>query len=150
MAAPSLKLDSLFQEMEAEERRERDEARRAAAKAAARQEAERRHFEERPLTEADRALFLHRIRAAFADHEREVMLVSFPSAFCRDDGRSINHQLDGWEEQLPGYARRIFEFWRDDLRLGGFGLQGRIVSFENGMPGDVGLFVTWPEIRPGG
>ena len=77
------------------------------------------------------------------------MLVSFPSAFCRDDGRSINHQLEGWEEQLPGYARRIFEFWRDDLRLGGFGLQGRIVSFENGMPGDVGLFVTWPEIRPG-
>lgn len=146
---PSLQLTSLFDEMEADERRERDEARRAAAKAAAKREAERRHFEEKPLTAADRALFLRRIRAAFADHEREVMLVSFPSDFCADEGRSINHALPGWEAQLPGYARRVYEFWRDDLRLGGFGLQARIISFENDMPGDVGLFINWPELRPG-
>lgn len=144
---PSLKLDALFDAEEAREKKERDATRRAAAEAAAKHELERQHFEERPLTEADRQLFLRRVRTEFEHHEREAMLASFPSDFCSDSGRHINNHLEGWQETLPGYARRIYEFWHTDLRLGGFGFSARIISFARGMPQDVGLFVTWPDAR---
>jgi len=145
-ANPSLSLQDLLNEEQAEERRERDAARRAEAEKAAKFEMERKHYEQRALTEDDRALFLRRIRTEFLQHEREVMLATFPSDYCADGGRHINHQLEGWEDQLPGYARRIYDFWYSDLRLGGFGFDARIMSFTpEGFPRDVGLFVTWPD-----
>ena len=143
---PSLTVHALFDEMAEIEHQKQDAQRRAAAEAAAKHEMERRHFEERPLSEADRAAFVRRIRTEFEHHEREVMLASFPSDFCGDGGRHINHQLEGWADTLPGYGRRIYEFWHDDLREGGFGFKARIINFSrSGIPGDVGLFITWPE-----
>ncbi|HEY4249724.1 MAG TPA: hypothetical protein VGM87_00910 [Roseomonas sp.] len=145
---PSLRLDALFDAQEAQEKREQDAARRLAAEAAAKQELERQHFDQRPLTDADKQFFLRRIHTEFEHHEREALLASFPSDYCSDSGRHINHHLDGWEETLPGYARRIHDFWHADLRLGGFGFSARIISFSHDMmPQDVGLFVTWPEVR---
>ena len=52
---------------------------------------------------------------------------------------------------LPGYARRIHDFWHEDLREGGFGFQARIINFSrSGIPGDVGLFITWSEAKAEG
>jgi hypothetical protein len=147
-ATPSLRLEDLLGEEQAEERRERDAARRAEAEAAAKFELERRRYQERALTDDDRTLFRRRIRTEFLEHAREVMLASFPSDYCEDGGRHINHQLEGWEDQLPGYARRIYDFWNSDLRLGGFGFDARVISFSpEGFPQDIGLFATWPDVQ---
>lgn len=144
--APSLTVNELFGEAESRAQRARNAARRAAAEAAAQFEQEKQNFLARPLTEANRQLFLRRIRTEFEHHEREVMLASFPSDYCEDGGRHINHQLPGWEDQLPGYARRVYEFWRDDLRLGGFEFHARVISFSpQGIPQDIGLFISWPD-----
>jgi hypothetical protein len=34
--------------------------------------------------------------------------------------------------------------WKSHLKPGGFGFSVRIIDYPGGMPGDVGLFFTWP------
>lgn len=144
---PSLRLSDLFGALETQHRREQDATLRTAAEVAAKRVLEQRHYDQRPLTEADRATYLRLISTAFEHREREVMLTSFPSDYCADQGRHINHELPGWEDQLPGYARQIYDFWNNDLRLGGFGLNARVLNFsEGGIPLDIGLFVSWPDV----
>jgi hypothetical protein len=143
----SLFLDDLYAA-----RVERDQRSEAAAVDAARRERDQRaddrgRFEARRLTDADRNTMLSKVKAAFENGQREVMLVSFPSDFCTDGGRKINNQLPDWLDTLPAGAQVFLEFWRDALQPGGFGLGGRILTFPGGMPGDVGLFVTWPQSR---
>ena len=143
----SLFLDDLYAA-----RVERDRRSEAAAVDVARQERDRRaddrgRFEARRLTDADRSTMVSKVKAAFEHDQREVMLVSFPSDFCTDGGRKINNQLPDWLDTLPVGAQVFVEFWRDALQPGGFGLGARILTFPGGMPGDVGLFVTWPQSR---
>ncbi len=97
------------------------------------------------LTAEDKDTIMRKIAKAFADGEKEMMLFAFPSDLCTDDGRHINNGLDGWEETLPGAAKRIHEFWRDDLQPRGFRFFARIINFPGGMPGDVGVFFSWPK-----
>ena len=143
----SLFLDNLYAA-----RDERDGRSEAAAVDTARREHDQRaddrgRFEARRLTDADRNAMLSKVKAAFENDQREVMLVSFPSDFCTDGGRKINNRLPDWLDTLPAGAQVFVEFWRDALQPGGFGLGGRILTFPGGMPGDVGLFVTWPQSR---
>ena len=144
---PVLSVHSLFAE-----RHQIEEARHAAERAAERRAAEElarqeQAFAERPLTEADIQAMLARIHAAFDQGEREVMLLAFPSTFCPDGGRRINHALEGWQDELPGYAGRLYAYWEEALRPGGFGFSARVITFPHGMPGDIGLFITWPEVE---
>jgi hypothetical protein len=143
----SLSLDDLYAA-----RVERDRRSAAAAVDVARREREQRadargRFEARRLTDADRNTMLSKVKAAFENDQREVMLVSFPSDFCTDGGRKINNRVPGWQDTLPDGAQVFVEFWRDALQPGGFGLGAWILAFPGGMPGDVGLFVTWPQSR---
>lgn len=141
----SLSLDNLYAA-----RVERDRRSEAAAVDVARQERDRRavdreRFEARRLTDTDRNIMLAKVKAAFENDRREVLLVSFPSDFCTDGGRKINNHLPDWLDTLPAGAQIFVQFWRDALQPGGFGLSARILTFPGGMPGDVGLFVTWPQ-----
>jgi hypothetical protein len=131
-----------------------EQERHSAATAAetARREREQRagdrgRFEARRLTAIDRQNMLSKVKAAFENGQREVMLVSFPSDFCTDGGRRINNRLAGWQDTLPAGAQVFLEFWRDALQPGGFGLGARILTFPGGVLGEVGLFVTWPQSR---
>ena len=45
---------------------------------------------------------------------------------------------------INGPVRVVCQYWKENLRPGGFQLSARIVSFPDGKPGDVGLFFTWP------
>ncbi|MCQ4159395.1 hypothetical protein NON00_05595 [Roseomonas sp. GC11] len=142
---PALTVHGLFverQQIEAGKLAAEQAATRHAAEELARQ---RKAFEARPLTAADRREIQDHIRAAFDAGEKSLQVVTFPSGFCPDEGRHINHALPGWEDELPGYARRVYEFWDEALRPGGFGFNARVISYPNGMPGDIGLFITWPE-----
>jgi hypothetical protein len=140
-----LSLDDLIAQREARRARDRAEEAEAEARKAEQAKAFAAAFEAYRLTAEDRDAIMRKIAKAFADGEKELMLFAFPSGLCTDGGRRINNGLEGWEETLPGAARRVYEFWRDDLRPRGFLFSARVVSYPDGMPGEVGVFFSWPK-----
>ncbi len=77
--------------------------------------------------------------------ETELMLLRVPSDLCADGGRTIDVAEPGWEETLRGEAAEIYDRWRKELKPQGFGLSARIVSYDDGIIGDIGLYLTWGE-----
>lgn len=143
---PSLSLQDLFAA-----KARAAAARRAEAEAAeAQKKADLAAFSERvqtyQITDEDRERALNRIRRAFEAGERELMLVKFPSVLCEDGGRRINNHLDGWQDTLPGVMHKVYEWWEKELAPGGFTFSARIIDYPGGMPGDVGIFIGWPEV----
>lgn len=140
-----LSLDDLIAQREARRAQDRaeDEQARLRKQAAARKYAEA--FEAYRLTPEDKDAIMHKIAKAFANGEKELMLFAFPSDLCTDQGRRINNGVEGWEETLPGAARQVWEFWRDDLQPRGFRFFARVINYPGGMPGDIGVFFSWPK-----
>jgi hypothetical protein len=75
--------------------------------------------------------------------QTEVQVYRFPNELCTDRGRAINNFEEGWDKTLTGRPRLAYEFWHDRLRPLGFGLKAEILDYPGGMPGDVGLSLTW-------
>jgi hypothetical protein len=73
----------------------------------------------------------------------EVQVARFPNSLCSDGGRAINQQEPGWEQTLTGVPREMYVLWSKYFRERGYKLRAQIVDFPNGMPGDVGLTLTW-------
>ena len=73
----------------------------------------------------------------------EVLVGTFPNQVCTDRGRAINQQEAGWENTLTGLPREIFDFWKKHLQSRGYKIKYQIVNFPNGMPGDIGITLTW-------
>ncbi len=106
---------------------------------------------------------LDRIKRAFERGETELMFSSFPSTFCTDDGRAIinagappinkpskeevakQEEDPDWLRTLPAGVRLVYDYWKENLKPGGFGFSVRIINYPGGKPGDVGLFFTWPK-----
>lgn len=88
---------------------------------------------------------LEHAELAAKDGETELMLLRFPSDLCTDGGRKIDVAEPGWEETLRGEAGEIYDRWRKELKPQGFGLSARIVSYDDGIVGDIGLYLTWTE-----
>ena len=42
---------------------------------------------------------------------------------------------------------QAFEFWRDHLQPEGYGLKAMIVDWPEGLPGDIGFFLTWDDAK---
>lgn len=95
------------------------------------------------LTEETWQHMLANARAAAAKGQDDFLLLRFPSELCTDHGRAINAPDHNWPETLRGMAADIFMRWKNDLRSQGFGLQARVVDFPDGVPGDIGLFLSW-------
>jgi hypothetical protein len=72
-----------------------------------------------------------------------VQVFRFPNHLCTDNGRAINQHEPGWENTLTGYAREIHEFWKRRLQPLGYKIRYDIVDYPGGMPGDVGVSLTW-------
>jgi hypothetical protein len=159
----ALSVTALIAERDA--RRQRDKA--ASEQLHRRQEEELSDFRKRletfELTDEIIHHGLDRIRHAFERGETELMFSSFPSSFCTDGGRSIinageppinkpskeelAHRADNpeWLGTLPVGVRQVFDYWKTNLKPGGFSFSARIVNYPGGMPGDVGLFFAWPK-----
>src|SRR5208337_676663 len=84
-----------------------------------------------------------RAKLAASSGEQEFMMLRFPSDLCSDGGRKIDVAEEGWEGTLRGLAAELYSRWRTELKPQGFGLSARIVSYEDGIIGDIGLFLTW-------
>jgi hypothetical protein len=155
---------ALFAEREAHHRQEKE----AEEKLARRHQEELNEFKKRledfKITDDFIESVQLRIKRAFERGESELMLVSFPSAFCSDSGRAIinageppivapskEEEADAkdaepdWLRTLPAGARPLYEFWKSELQPAGFGLSAQVINYPHGMPGDVGLFFTWPK-----
>ena len=84
-----------------------------------------------------------KMRLAAQRGETEIMVMRFPNVLCTDKGRAINNAEEGWPDTLTGRPRQAYELWRDHLRQGHYKLKAMIVDWPNGMPGDVGFFLSW-------
>jgi len=73
----------------------------------------------------------------------EVLVGRFPNTLCTDHGRAINQQEPGWEGTLTGLPKELFEFWKKYLQARGYRVKFQIVDWPNGMPGDIGVTLSW-------
>lgn len=83
------------------------------------------------------------IRRAVNAGLTEVQVHRFPNQLCTDRGRAINQMEPGWEQTLTGIPKEIYNLWYKHFRPRGYKLKVQIVDFPNGMPGDVGMFLSW-------
>lgn len=90
---------------------------------------------------------LGQLRTAAAKGDREALVMRFPNALCTDKGRALNNQEKDWPGTLVGRPLQAFEFWRDHLQPQGYGLKAMILDWPEGFPGDVGLFLTWGDVK---
>jgi hypothetical protein len=162
-SARSLSVAALFAERDARRRHDRE----AEEQLQRRKEEELAEFRKRldnfQLTDTAIQSGLDRIKRAFERGETELMVSTFPSSFCTDGGRAIVNagappisrpskadqaarpQEPEWLATLPAGVRQVYDYWKSDLQPGGFSFSARIINYPGGMPGDVGLFFSWPK-----
>jgi hypothetical protein len=62
---------------------------------------------------------------------------------CTDRGRAINQGESGWENTLTGLPKEMFQLWKDHLQSRGYKIRYQIIDFPGGMPGDIGIILSW-------
>jgi CBS domain-containing protein len=132
----------LMADHERQEALHREEHRRAAA--------EQRRLKvtqliEQHISDENWRGLLHQARQAAERGEKELLLLRFPSQLCGDAGRAVNAGEPNWPTTLRGEAAEIYHRWERDLRPHGFRLGARVLEFPGGMPGDIGLFLSWAQ-----
>jgi hypothetical protein len=121
----------------------------AAARAAVAAEAEKRALIERlskpsGLSEEEKIKLASTvIQRAVRNGLTEVQVYRFPNILCTDKGRAINQQERGWEKTLTGIPKEIFQLWTDYLKPKGYRLRYQIIDFPGGVPGDIGITISW-------
>jgi len=83
------------------------------------------------------------IQRAVSNGLTEVEVGRFPNQLCTDRGRAINQQEHGWEETLTGLTKEFYDFWKKHLQQRGYKIKFQIVDFSSGVPGDVGVSLSW-------
>ena len=125
-----------------QEQLQRPQHRRAAAE-------ERRHrvaeLINQHISDENWRGLVHQARQAAERGEEEFLLLRFPTQLCNDAGRAINVGEPNWSATLRGEAAEIYLRWEQDLKPHGFGLRAQVLEFPGGMPGDIGLFLTWAQ-----
>lgn len=162
-SVPPLSVSALFAERDSVRRRDQE----AAEQLQRRQEEELAEFRKRldnfQLTDEIIKSGLDRIKRAFERGETELMFSSFPSSFCADGGRAVINagvppinkptkeeaarqaENPDWIQTMPAGVHQVYDFWKANLKPGGFGFSARVINYPGGMPGDIGLFFTWPK-----
>jgi CBS domain-containing protein len=125
------------------ERGQDDLHRHAAEERRRRRDAEVAEMLAAPLSEAEWRGLIAQARARAAEGGTFCPLLRFPAALCEDGGRAINAPDPAWPATLRGKAARVYLRWREELRPQGFRLAAQIVSFPEGLPGEVELTLVW-------
>ena len=102
-----------------------------------------KEFLNESISQAELDEIRSRIIRATEREEYEVEIMRFPAKLCLDNGRAINNIKSDWPQTLPGKAKDFFEFFTERGKTQGFKLTAKIIDFPNGMPGNVGLSVSW-------
>jgi hypothetical protein len=83
------------------------------------------------------------VRRAVESGLTEVPIYRFPNELCTDHGRAINQSEPGWENTLTGEAKELYKLWYDHLRPRGYKIRVQIVDWPDGLPGDIGVTLSW-------
>jgi hypothetical protein len=83
------------------------------------------------------------IQRAVANGQTEVFIMKFPKELFTDHGRAINQAEPGWENTLTGRPKELLDFWRKYLQPRGYKVRFQVVDFPDGMPGDIGVTLSW-------
>lgn len=83
------------------------------------------------------------VRRAAERGEQQILVLQFPSDWCSDRGRAINNFDTNWPDTLTGFAKRAYDYYVKELQPAGYGVRAEVLNFPGGMPGDVGLYLTW-------
>ena len=51
--------------------------------------------------------------------------------------------LIGTEDASSGMAKEIYQLWADYLQPRGYRIRYQIIDFSGGVPGDIGITVSW-------
>jgi hypothetical protein len=73
----------------------------------------------------------------------EVFVGRFPNQLFTDRGRAINQAEPGWETTLAGLPKELYDFWAKYLRPRGYRVKFQVVDFSGGLPGDIGVTLSW-------
>lgn len=73
----------------------------------------------------------------------ELLVVQFPSSYLPDGGRRINNFEPDWPKSLTGFAKRAYDFYEEHLKQHGYKFSAKVLDFPGGMPGDIGIFLSW-------
>ena len=83
------------------------------------------------------------INRAVENGQMSVQVFRFPHSLCSDNGRAINQAEAGWEKTLTGIPKEIYDFWTRQLQARGYHIRYETLNYPGGMPGDVGIFLSW-------
>src|SRR5262245_55728127 len=83
------------------------------------------------------------VRRAAEQGNRHLMAVRFPASYCNDHGRRINNLEPDWPDSLEGFAKKAYDYYIAELKPLGFKLTAQILDYPGGMPGTVGLTLSW-------
>ena len=100
-------------------------------------------FLKKHVTDAEIAMVRRLVENAVKNGKFEAMVYSFPSSLCTDSGRAINSADPDWPQTLQGKAKEFFERYQTYGKPQGYKLKAMIISFPDGIPGDVGFFLNW-------
>jgi len=140
---PSAK--EVMQEIALAEAEEVKKEMRAQAEAEAEKKALIAQLSKPPGTSDEEAIQrgLEIIQRAIKNRRTEIEIIRFPNQVCTDKGRAINQQEPGWENTLTGAPKEIYQFWHKYFRPRGYKLRVQVVDFPDGLPGDIGMTVSW-------
>lgn len=133
--------------------KERDAAQASrAVDAMSRAEKARKAYIERlsqriDITDERLRRLLQNAKAAVERGEREILIGRFPVDICTDHGRAINNSEPDWPNTLTGLPQQVYEVWKEKLQPLGYRLKALIIEWPQGLPGEAGMFLTWPELR---
>jgi CBS domain-containing protein len=133
---------SLVADFAQHETKDQTAARQAAIE---RRRQETRELIDHHISDGEWRSLLQQARQAAEHGQKEFLLLRFPAALCSDDGRAVNAPEPDWPATLRGEAAEAYLRWERDLKPRGFPLLARVLDFPDGMPGDIGLFITWAE-----
>lgn len=86
---------------------------------------------------------MRRVETAAANGQHELLLGAFPSAWLSDRGRAVNVGDPDWPHTLTGIMREFYAFYLRHLHPHGYQLRLQIISFPDGLLGDVGVYLSW-------
>ncbi|SNT31817.1 histidine kinase [Tropicimonas sediminicola] len=131
--------------MELIERKLAEMEKRETQKAAERQKlaAFTDDFMKNHVSDKEREMIRRLVQNAVSDGKWEALVYSFPSDLCTDSGRAITNGEPDWPKTLQGKAKELYERYQTIAKPAGYRLKAMIINYPGGMPGDVGLFLSW-------
>ncbi len=107
------------------------------------QEAQLRAFLEGGVTESDLERLRTRVAVAVEQGHTEIEVLRFPASLLTDRGRAINNHDPDWPTSLRGIAADYHAIYKQRAEPRGFGMHARVLSYPDGIPGEIALYLSW-------